>query len=106
MLRSYRARLEMAMDHVNYLKKGLYAYVLFVMYNYDQYTGAPIIIVLLVIMAFIDSLLSSLLSRAIPYITPNIEQSDLQPPAEVPSDSHPENANMVKASGPTAQSIS
>ncbi len=60
-LRSYRARLEMAMDHVNYLKKGLYAYVLFVMYNYDQYTGAPIIIVLLIVMAFIDSLLHSLL---------------------------------------------
>ena len=61
LLREYRIKLHTAVHHTAFLKKGVLAYIGYIMYSCDQYTGAPCIIIILVMLAYMESLLANLL---------------------------------------------
>jgi len=61
LLCEYRNKLRIAVYHASILKKGALAYIGFIMYSYDQSVGAPCIIAVLMMLAFIESLLANLL---------------------------------------------
>ena len=61
LLREYRKKLHTAVHHTAFLKKGVMVYIGYIMYSYDQYTGTPCIIIMLIMLAYIESLLANLL---------------------------------------------
>ena len=61
LLREYRNKLCTAVHHTSILKKGALAYIGYIMYSCDQSVGAPCIIAILIMIAYIESLLANLL---------------------------------------------
>ena len=60
LLREYKTKLDVAVHHAAILKKGMVAYIAYTMYTCEQCVGAPCIIAVLTMMAFIESLLANL----------------------------------------------